>query len=179
LPANNDFFLRVDMLPNRLYRFDADSNGWIAVEDAVRMNMTNNDTRNTQKTGFINNVEYTYNNELASDFVNLAKDATVVNTTIDYANFHLTPYVVISLSTEKLSFALADYPNLFVSYSYTSPTGVMSNKIRIQLPTVPDVNNNPVQQTIPFAGQWTIKLYNSREEQRQSLSQVLRPKADL
>jgi hypothetical protein len=143
------------------------------------MNMTNNDTRNTQKTGFINNVEYTYNNELASDYVNLAKDATVINTTIDYANFHLTPYVVIKLSTEQLEFALSDYPNLFVSYSYTSPTGVRSNKIRIQLPTVPDVNNNPVQQTIPFAGQWIIKLYNSREEQRQSLSQVLRPKADL
>jgi len=178
-PANNDFFLRVDMLPNRLYRFDANSNGWIAVEDAVRMNMTNNDTRNTLKTGFINNTEYTYNNELASDFVNLASGATVINTTIDYTNFHLTPYVVIKIDTTQLAFALADYPNLFVSYSYTSPTGVISTKIRIQLPTIPDVNNNPVQQTIPFAGQWTIKMYNSREEQRQSLSQVLRPKADL
>ena len=178
-PANNDFFLRVDMLPNRLFRFDTNSNGWIAVEDAVRMNMTNNDTRNTQKTGFINNISYTYNDELASDYVNLAKDATVINTTIDYANFHLTSYAVITLSTEQLEFALADYPGLFLSYNYTSPTGVRTNKIRIQLPMVPDINNNPVQQKIPFAGQWIIKLYNTREEQRQSLSQVLRPKADL
>jgi hypothetical protein len=32
-----------------------DSTRWIKIEDAVRMNMTNNDTRQTQKTSFINN----------------------------------------------------------------------------------------------------------------------------
>jgi len=179
LPADNDFFLRVDMLPNRLYRYDANSSGWIAVEDSVRMNMTNNDTRNTQKTGFINNNAYTYNNELASDFVNLSKGATVVNTIIDYASFHLTPFAVIKLETTQLEYAVSDYPNLFISYSYTSPTGVRSNKIRIQLPMIPDATGTPVQQTIPYAGQWTIKFYNTREAQKQSLSQVLRPKADL
>jgi hypothetical protein len=91
----------------------------------------------------------------------------------------LTPFAVIKLETTQLEYAVSDYPNLFISYSYTSPTGVRSNKIRIQLPMIPDATGTPVQQTIPYAGQWTIKFYNTREAQKQSLSQVLRPKADL
>jgi hypothetical protein len=51
--ADNDYFLRTDFMPNRLFRFNGSA--WTKVEDAVRMTMTNNDTRNTQKTGFINN----------------------------------------------------------------------------------------------------------------------------
>ncbi len=53
-PATDDFFLRNDFFPNRLFRFNGTA--WAKVEDAVRMNMTNNDTRQTQKTGFINNM---------------------------------------------------------------------------------------------------------------------------
>ena len=48
-----DYWLRTDFLPNRLFRYDG--RRWIKFEDKVRMNMTNNDTRQTQKTGFINN----------------------------------------------------------------------------------------------------------------------------
>lgn len=59
-PANaiaDDFFLRTDFFPNRLFRFDG--NVWVKVEDVKRMTMTNNDTRNTLKTGFINNTTVT------------------------------------------------------------------------------------------------------------------------
>jgi hypothetical protein len=52
-PAESDFFLRTDFMPNRLFRFNGAA--WTKFEDSVRMTMTNNDTRNTQKTGFINN----------------------------------------------------------------------------------------------------------------------------
>ena len=48
-----DYFLRTDMLPNRLFRYDG--RRWVKIEDAVRMDMTQSSTRNTQKTGFINN----------------------------------------------------------------------------------------------------------------------------
>ena len=51
--VNGDFYLRTDYLPNRLFRYDGIR--WIKYEDNVRTNMTNTDTRNTQKTGFINN----------------------------------------------------------------------------------------------------------------------------
>jgi len=50
---NNDYFLRTDFMPNRLFRFDGTR--WVKVEDSVRMTMTNTDTRQTLKTSFINN----------------------------------------------------------------------------------------------------------------------------
>jgi hypothetical protein len=53
----DDFYLRTDFMPNRLFRFDGTR--WIKVEDAVRQTMTNTNTRNTLKTGFINNTNTT------------------------------------------------------------------------------------------------------------------------
>jgi len=48
-----DYWLRTDFLPNRLFRWDGLR--WTKVEDSVRLSTTNNDTRNTFKTSFINN----------------------------------------------------------------------------------------------------------------------------
>ena len=53
--VEGDYFLRTDMLPNRLFRYDG--RRWVKMEDKVRMTMTNTDTRNSQKTSFINNVQ--------------------------------------------------------------------------------------------------------------------------
>ena len=47
-----DYFLRTDYLPNRLFRYDG--NRWVKIEDSVRMTLTNNNSRSTQKTGFVN-----------------------------------------------------------------------------------------------------------------------------
>jgi len=57
-----DYFLRLDFLPNRLFRFDGIR--WIKVEDSVRLTTTNNNTRNTFKTGFVNNSSTTTINGL-------------------------------------------------------------------------------------------------------------------
>jgi hypothetical protein len=59
-PSNaikDDYFLRNDMMPNRLFRYDG--RRWVKVEDAVRHTLSNTDTRNTQRTGFINNTKST------------------------------------------------------------------------------------------------------------------------
>ena len=48
-----DYFLRTDYLPNRLFRYDG--NRWVKIEDSVRINMTNTDSRLNYKTGFVNN----------------------------------------------------------------------------------------------------------------------------
>jgi hypothetical protein len=53
--AKGDYFLRTDLLPNRLFRYDGTR--WIKMEDNVRMTLTNKDTRDTFKTGFINNTK--------------------------------------------------------------------------------------------------------------------------
>ena len=51
--AADDYYLRTDFLPNRLFKFNGTR--WIKMEDAVRMTMTNNNQRQTHKTSFINN----------------------------------------------------------------------------------------------------------------------------
>ena len=48
-----DYFLRTDYLPNRLFRFDGTR--WVKIEDSVRITTTNNDSRGTFKTSFVNN----------------------------------------------------------------------------------------------------------------------------
>lgn len=169
--VKDDFFLRTDFLPNRLFRFDGAR--WVKVEDAVRMNMTNNDTRSTLKTGFINNTNYMYTDATKSDVVTLAKDAVQINTTIDPSG--TAPFVLIKLDTYKLEYSVSDYPGMITNYSYTNPkNGITSTKVRINLPVI-----GTVQQKVPYAGKWTVTFYKVREEERQSLSQALRPRADL
>ncbi len=60
----NDYFLRTDFAPNRLFRYDGSR--WIKVEDAVRHTLSNTDSRQTLKTSFINN---TTSNEIAGEQV--------------------------------------------------------------------------------------------------------------
>lgn len=52
-PSTDDFFLRTDYLPNRLFRFNGKR--WVKHEDAVRHELTNTSSRQTLKTSFINN----------------------------------------------------------------------------------------------------------------------------
>jgi hypothetical protein len=50
---SNDYFLRTDFSPKRLFRFDGTR--WVKVTDDVRMTLSNLDSRITQKATFINN----------------------------------------------------------------------------------------------------------------------------
>jgi hypothetical protein len=160
-PGNNDFFLRTDFLPNRLFRFD--NNRWIKVEDNVRMTLTNTDTRYTQKTSFINNTIYIYDDAVAIDYVRLEKDATIIN--CNDMDFVLSTYVVLKMDLTEIAFTVAEH------------SGIITNnngKVRITLPLV-----NNIQQVVPYSGTWRVSLCNHREAQRQSLSKALKPKADL
>jgi hypothetical protein len=158
--SHNDFFLRTDFLPNRLFRYQ--ENRWIKVEDNVRMDLSNSDTRSTLKTSFINNNNYTYNQVVATDYVKLVKDQYVIDTAIPYTT---ALYIVLKLETFKLEYKVADYPTML---------GVYSGKVRITLPIVAST-----QQKIPYAGAWSLNMYNLREEERSSLSKALKPRADL
>lgn len=55
--VEGDYYLRTDMLPNRLFRYDG--RRWVKMEDNVRMTMTNTNDRLTQKGTFINNTTQT------------------------------------------------------------------------------------------------------------------------
>ncbi len=56
-PVVGMFVLRTDYSPNRLFRYDG--RRFVKIEDNVRQTMTQTSTRNTQKTGFINNTNTT------------------------------------------------------------------------------------------------------------------------
>ncbi len=161
-PGQDDFFLRTDFMPNRLFRFDGTR--WVKVEDAVRMNMTNNDSRQTLKTGFINNNEYIYNDMIISDHVTLTRGDFVIDTQIDYTV--TAPFLEFKQSVIVFGYKLSDYTPALITNN--------SGKIRITLPVI-----NQEQQVIPEDGVWRVSLCNNREAQRQSLSKALRPKADL
>lgn len=159
-PGVDDFFLRTDFMPSRLFRFDG--NRWIKYEDNVRMTMTNNDTRSTQKTSFINNSKFTYVDQAGFDTVTAVAGETIIDTTIDYIT---APYVVLKFEEVLLEYATADHLSLIANNE---------GKVRINLPVV-----NGEQNEILANGAWQVSLYNHREGQRQSLSKALRPKADL
>jgi hypothetical protein len=53
-PASGDYCLRVDYMPNRLFRYDGKR--WLKIEDAVRTNLTQGaDNNKTLRNSFINN----------------------------------------------------------------------------------------------------------------------------
>jgi hypothetical protein len=173
-PANNDFFLRVDYLPNRLFRFDGVKSYWIPFEDSVRMNMTNNNTRQTLKTSFINNDAYTYTGSVAVSASNLLSNATTIQTIIPYPAPTTAVYLVIKQGVITLEYIIADYPGMFTSYTYTNwINNTTTPCVQINLPII-----NNVQQVVPYDGAWSITLYSDREAQKQAVSQVLKPKAD-
>jgi hypothetical protein len=54
--SKGDYYLRMDYLPNRLFRYDGKR--WLKMEDSVRTNLTNGDPNNqTWRNSFINNTD--------------------------------------------------------------------------------------------------------------------------
>ena len=159
--VKGDYFLRTDFMPNRLFRYDGTR--WVKMEDALRMTLTNTNTRNTMKTKFINNNNYVFSGRVATDVVTLTKDATTITTTIPYPVTSAN-YLLLKLDTREITYAIADNTNLITS---------SNDKVFITLPIISDV-----QEKIPFDGKWNVELYKTRQQERQSLSKALRPQAD-
>ena len=161
-PESGDYFLRTDFLPKRMFRYDGTR--WVKVQDSVRMTMTNSNDRLTQKTSFVNNGDYTYNERVISDFIQLTEGDTQFTTDIDYP---ITgKYLVLKYKTIEDGYVIEDHEDLITDDS--------TGKVIVTLPIV-----NGAQATVKYTGQWEIIVFNNREAQRQSLSEVLRPKADL
>ena len=161
--SEGDYFLRTDFMPKRLFRYDGTK--WVKVYDDVRMTMTNTNTRETQKTSFINNNKYTYNDIVGQGSVIITEGDTQIHTSIPYSTIENALYLVLKYDTLEKGYVIADHANLITSQDSSATT--------INLPEV-----NGVQDSVEYTGQWQVKFYNNREAERQSLSQALRPKAD-
>lgn len=59
-PDEGDYYLRLDYVPNRLFRYDGKR--WIKIEDAVRTNLTPGPDNHTLRSGFVNDTS-TYTND--------------------------------------------------------------------------------------------------------------------
>jgi hypothetical protein len=103
-----------------------------------------------------------YNDQVGIDTVILSVGDFSIDTTIPFIT---SAYIVFKLDTLILDYVVADHP------------GIITNNNGMVKITLPIINNE--QNIIPEKGSWVVRLCNSREAQRQSLSKALRPKADL
>lgn len=151
-PANalkGDYFLRTDMLPNRLFRYD--STRWIKVEDAVRHTMTNTDDRSTLKTGFINNTAITGSHIILDSVFHPTQPTNTVQTPVPFVAGMGAKVVIGDVIVKTSAVTAGAGGNALITLSTTAQAGT-------------DVK-------------WT--LYDSYFDERQSISKALKPKADL
>ena len=156
-----DYFLRTDFAPKRLFQYTGEK--WIKVHDVDRMTMTNSSARQTQKTSYINNTAFVYNDLAASDHVQLSKGDTEIHTAITDIDNSL--YLVLKYDSLEKIYVLADHAALLTTEDSTAVT--------VNLP-----EQAGTQDAIPYSGVWSVKFYRNREAERQSLSQALRPRSD-
>ncbi len=160
-PVTGDFFLRVDYVPNRLFRYD--SRRWVKMEDGLRTNLTPGATNTTQKSGFINNTDANYENALAWDAIKVAD-----------------PYTP-SANAETLSFTLSS-KQVVTKTPYVSTYGVQSKlNSKIITNTIANTSGNisfTVSTALNVQDVLEYTVYANVTVQRQGLSDALRPSAD-
>jgi hypothetical protein len=162
--VEGDYFLRTDFLPQRMFRFEGKR--WIKVHDVKRAPMDNGTTQ-TLRGSFINDVDtYLYNTPIAQDFVRLTVGQTVIDTEIAYTTAN---YVQLEYTSDtgdgavRLNYIVADNSGMLTSYDDSGTA-----RVRITLPA----------EVIKDEGLYSLTLHNERTQQRQALSQVLKPRAD-
>jgi hypothetical protein len=73
-PGQGDYYLRLDYIPNRLFRYDG--RRWVKVEDAVRTNLTPGSDNKTQLSSFINDDNKFMSNSAAWDAIRVSSTYT-------------------------------------------------------------------------------------------------------
>ena len=73
-PGQGDYYLRLDYIPNRLFRYDG--RRWVKVEDSVRTNLTPGTENQTQLSGFINDDNKFMSNSAAWDGIRISTPYT-------------------------------------------------------------------------------------------------------
>jgi hypothetical protein len=130
----------------------------------------NNDTQNTLRGSFVNDVNtYLYNTPIATDFIRLSVGATELETEIAYMT---AKYIQLEFTD-----SLAQDGRFVLNYDTASNTNMLSSY------TGSDGSTQFVKITLPanavkYEGLYTLTLHNTRTQQRQSISQALRPQAD-
>lgn len=164
-PASGDYYLRLDYVPNRLFRYDG--RRWVKIEDSVRTSLTPNPSNptTTQLEGFINNTNKYMSNSIAYDGIRITSNV-------------YTP----SANAKTLSFNVST-GNIVVKLGYASTLGARTFINGLNIPnTVSNASGNlgiHITSSLYATGdliEYTV--YRHVINERQSLSQALRPSAD-
>jgi hypothetical protein len=172
-PVTGQFCLRTDYMPRRLFRFDGAR--WVKIEDSVRMTMSNNDTRNTYKTGFINNVEKSNFDKKISDTL-FVKSTTISNPNVFDTSYGLPVSGVKFISTTREI-------QISLNENYVNTLGIEAfvNEVPIKVVVVNLAGKMAftIKTKIKSDDKIEWAMYKEQIDQRQALSKVLKPKADL
>ena len=159
-PDDGDFFLRLDYLPNRLFRFNG--NRWVKVEDNVRADLSPG-SNETRRSSFVNNTENNYKDALAWDAISVANPYTPT------ANAHTQSF---TLSTKTI------VTKTLYNSSYGAKTILNSLNIANTLGNVSGNLSITVSTPIRIGDTLEYTVYEQKIPQRQSLSDALRPLSD-
>ena len=160
-PAVGDYYLRLDYVPNRLFRYDG--RRWVKIEDAVRTNLTPGSENKTQRSSFINNNEAYMQNALAWDAIRVADPYTPV------ANAATSSFTLSSAQT------ITKVP--FVS-THGVKTYLNGTKIVNTITNTAGNLSFTVSNTLTVNDILEYTVYSDVQPERQGLSNILRPKAD-
>lgn len=162
-PQPGAYFLRLDYLPNRLFRFDGKR--WTKVEDDVRTSLTPGSTNETQRSSFVNNTEKYMSGRIGYDAIRAAQ-----------------PYVVPG-NTITTSFTMSS-KLIETSIAYASTNGVRTQLNGFKVDNT--MSNSSGNTAITITSNVTIiagdvveyAIFENTDPERVSLSQALKPTAD-
>jgi hypothetical protein len=157
------YFLRLDYLPNRLFRFDGKR--WTKVEDDVRTSLTPGSTNETQRSSFVNNAEKYMSGRIGYDAIRAAEPYVVPGNTIT-TSFSITSKLIETSVTYTSTNGVRTTLNGFkINNTMSNSSGNTAITITSN---VAIVNNDLVEYAI----------FENTDPERVSLSQALKPTAD-
>jgi hypothetical protein len=160
--VTGDYFLRLDYVPNRLFRYD--SRRWVKIEDGLRTNLTPGPTNTTQRSGFVNNTDANYANALVWDAIRISSGPYTPAANAQTKTFTLASKQVVTKTTYKSTYGVKTKLNSkIITNTIANTAGNISFTVSTALNT-----NDVLEYTI----------YANVTYQRQSLSDALRPTAD-
>jgi hypothetical protein len=162
-PMLDDYYLRLDYIPNRLFRFDG--RRWIKIEDAVRTNLTPGPENTTLRSSFVNNTNTVRSSgkALASDIIRAASPYTAPANAAT-SSFTLSTKTVITKT----------------AYTTNRSVEAFLNRIKVAS-TVANASGNlsfTVSATVTSGDLIEYTVYETTTSERQSLSNALKPTAD-
>jgi hypothetical protein len=159
-PSEGDFYLRLDYLPNRLFRFSGSR--WIKVEDSVRANISPGSSQ-TQRGSFVNNTDANYRDALAWDAIRVA-DPYTPPANAQTQSFTLSTQTIVTKTPYLASLGARTLVN-----SLNIPNTLANTAGNLSI---------TVSTTLTAGDLLEYTIYSQVFNQRQSLSNALRPTSD-